>query len=349
MDYNSPGLGKAERDVPLEDGQGKGRMKRVPVTAVLVCLATLSACTAEGTTLTATIGFTENNAADPFPPTLTVSATSTPAATPTETATPTDFRTPTPTSTLAPNAWQSMPVVPAADRNTRRVYQDGQGFGNDAHAFSILGDCISLSNNFFGDLGKGPENYKLGDYAYLEAAIEWFRDSFNRQSVTLGDGFNSASVLSPLWTDPKRCEKNETPLVCEYRIQHPSYAIVSLGTDDKFTSPKVYEDRMRQIVEYSLSHGVIPILATKADNREGNYSFNRILAALAYEYDVPLWNFWAAVQPLYLHGLADSHGHLTWAEPDDFENPEGLKRGVPIRSLTALQTLDSLWHGVTAQ
>jgi hypothetical protein len=325
-------------------------MKKKSILSVFIfCLSFLPACGGNAPDPSGTPAAEDTASIIPFhssTPPLSP-ALSVPSAAPTATQTPTVIFTPSQTPTLAPDAWQSMPVVPAAGESVRRIYRDGQGFGNDPHAFSILGDCISLPDNFFGDLGKGPDFYKLGDYTSLEPAIEWFQDSFNRQSVTLGDGFNSASVLSPLWADPKRCENNESPMVCEYRIHHPSYAIVSLGTDDKFTPPKVYKERMRQIVEYSLSKGIIPILATKADNREGNYAFNRIMAELAYEYGIPLWNFWAAVQPLYLHGLADSHGHLTWADPDDFESPDSLKRGVPVRSLTALQTLDSIWRGVT--
>jgi hypothetical protein len=325
-------------------------MRNLSILAAFAWIMCLSACsggnpgqpTADGSGVAAFNSPT-------IPPTGIPSApAAAPSVSPTAFSTSTSTPSPSQPPTLGPNAWQSMPVVPSVGENARRIYRDGLGFGNDPHAFSIMGDCLSLPNNFFGDLGKGPAYYKLGEYTYLEPAIEWFTDSFNRQSVTLGDGFNSASVLSPLWADPKRCEKNESPMECEYRIHRPSFVFISLGTDDKYTPPKTYEERMRKIVEYTLSEGMIPILATKADNREGNFAFNRILANLAYEYGVPLWNFWAAVQPLYLHGLADSHGHLTWADPDNFESEESLKRGVPVRSLTALQTLDSVWRGVTA-
>ncbi len=241
-----------------------------------------------------------------------------------------------------------MPVVPIAGENARRIYQDGLGFENDPHAFSILGDCLSLPANFLGNFGRGPSHYNLGEHTDLQAVIEWFSDSFSRQSVSLGNGFNTAAVLSPLRADRTRCEKNENPMVCEYRIHRPAYALIALGTDDYKISPETYEERMREIIEYTISSGIVPILATKADNREGNHAFNRIIANLAYEYGIPMWNFWAAVQPLPNHGLADNRGHLTWADPDDFSTSFSMKRAASVHSLTALQTLDSVWRGVTA-
>jgi hypothetical protein len=270
---------------------------------------------------------------------LVLSATFTPATplTPTVTSTP----------TLAPDAWQFMPIVPMVGDTARHIYAAGQLLGNDPHAFSILGDCLSLPINLFGNYGKDPSHYDLGEYTFLQPVIDWFKPSFNRVSLTLHDGFNTAAILSPLRADPDFCQPNETPLVCEYRIHRPSYALISLGTDDNKTPPDVYEQRMRQIVEYTISQGIIPILATKADNREGNNAFNEIVAHLAYEYDVPLWNFWAAVQPLKNHGLTGDDGHLSWADPNNLEYTYSMEVAIPVRNVTALETLGAVWRRVT--
>ena len=103
---------------------------------------------------------------------------------------------------------------------------------------------------------------------------------------------------------------------------------------------------MRRIVEYTIEHGIVPILATKADNREGDNAFNKIVARLAYEYDVPLWNFWRAVQPLDKHGVANEQGWLTWADPNHLEYTYSMQVAVPVRNVTALQTLTAVWQGV---
>ncbi len=275
----------------------------------------------------------------------TLDSTAAPSASPSATLSPTPSATPT----LAPDAWQSMPVVAAAGDNARRIYRDGIGFGNDPHAFSILGDCLSLPENFLGVFGRGPGQYQLGDYYYLQPAVDWFRNSYSRQSISNGNGFNTAAVLSPLRANRRLCTASETPVACEYRVHRPSIAIIALGTDDNTVSPEIYEKRMREIVEFTISSGVVPILATKADNREGNDAFNKIIASLAYEYGIPLWNFWAAAQPLPVHGLVDDRGHMTGSNPGDFASPGNLKYGATIRALTALQSLDSVWHGVTGQ
>lgn len=238
--------------------------------------------------------------------------------------------------------------------------------GNDPHALSIVGDCLSLattnSPNLFVSYNK-PGHYNLGDYTSLQPVIDWFFESFGRQSVSLGDGFNTAAVLSPLRADPKQCLAGETPLECEYRVFNPSFSLISLGTDDWKTPPDVFENRMRQIVEYTISKGIVPILVTKADNHEGNNSINPIITRLAYEYDVPLWNFWLAAKPLpYVFPddeittvcwpLSDklvkgNQSHLCWADPDHFEYTNAMQVAIPVRNLTALQTLLAVWQGVT--
>ncbi|MDW8226967.1 MAG: SGNH/GDSL hydrolase family protein [Anaerolineales bacterium] len=282
----------------------------------------------------------------------------TPERTPTEEPSPTAIPSPTftltktftPTATvrptLGPNEWQYLPIIPQVSETARQIYRAGQVLGNDPHAFSIIGDCLSLPINMFGNYGQ-PGRYNLGPFSHLQPVIDWFQPSFRRISVTLRDGFNTAAVLSPLRADPKLCQPNETPLVCEYRIHRPSYVFISIGTDDFGTPPEVYEKRMRQIVEYTISQGIVPILATKADNREGDHAFNRIVAQLAYEYDVPLWNFWAAVQPLK-YGVLNDRGHLYWADPNHLEYQNSMMVAVPVRAATALQALDAVWRGVTS-
>jgi hypothetical protein len=99
-----------------------------------------------------------------------------------------------------------MPVIPIVSAAARRIYADGQTLGNNPRAFSILGDCLSLPNTLFDRYGQ-PGRYNLGDYAYLQPVIDYFLESFQRQSISLGDGFNTAAVLSPLRADPKQCEK----------------------------------------------------------------------------------------------------------------------------------------------
>ena len=91
-----------------------------------------------------------------------------------------------------------------------------------------------------------------------------------------------------------------------------------------------------------MAHNVIPILATKADNLEGDHSLNEVIARVAFQYDIPLWNFWAAVQSIPFKGLTEDKFHLTFGK-NYFDDPVEMENAWPIRNLTALQAIDAVW------
>ena len=115
-----------------------------------------------------------------------------------------------------------------------------------------------------------------------------------------------------------------------------------------------FEDKMRRVIDHTIGKGIVPILVTKADNAEGNHFINATIARLAYEYEIPFWNFWLAVQPLPNHGLIyDRPEHITipddWSQLCNFEDLENMKLGFPVRNLTALQLLDAVMKGVLSE
>lgn len=246
-----------------------------------------------------------------------------------------------------PNAYYptDYPVIPVVSQNARDIYQRGIALGNKPDSFSKIGDCQSVPPYFLASFDYG--NYTLGSYAELQAAIEYYSGSWARDSVAANRGFNVSSVFVPLWADPKRCAANESPIVCEFRIHRPSIALISMETWWG-GEPTGYESYLRSIIEYSIARGTVPILATKADNKEGTGAINAVIVKLAQEYDVPLWNFWAAVQPLPNHGLHNDGFHLTF-ERNNFENADALQKGWPVRNLTALQAIDAVWKAVNGQ
>src|SRR5690606_8372556 len=134
------------------------------------------------------------------------------------------------------------------------------------------------------------------------------------------------------------------PLTCELRNHRPAFAILSLGTNQVWQSEE-FETGMRKILDILLEENVVPILSTKGDNLEGDHRMNRTIACLAQEYDVPLWNFWAAIQPLPAHGLQSDLEHLTYGPPD-FDDPRAMQSAWAHRNLTALRALDTVWRGV---
>jgi hypothetical protein len=284
-------------------------------------------------------------------PSPTFTATSLPTSTPipVDDSEPPALNTPTPAPlpTYDPASWVDLPVIPSVSQRARLMYEIGQVLGNNPGAFSKVGDCETVTRQFLGTFDLGTDWYDLGPYTDLQPVIGQFQGSFSRTSLASQNGFTAAAVLNPLMADPKVCLANESPLFCEYRVHQPSFAIIMLGTNDVRYKLETFEKNLREIIELSVDQGVLPVLATKADNLEKDGSRNALIAQLANEYELPLWNFWRALQELPDQGLQEDGIHLTWG-PDKFGNPEAMIKGWPVRNLTALQALDAVWRSVTA-
>jgi len=229
----------------------------------------------------------------------------------------------------------------------RELYRRGQESGNDSRAFSRIGDGEISAAWFFTAFDLGGDSYDLGPYQDLVPAIEHFDGSFERIGMAARRGFNTERILDPSAADGELCASGESPLTCELRLHQPAFAILSLGTNQVW-EPEEFEAGMRQILDVLLSANVVPILATKGDNLEGDHRLNRTVACLAQEYDVPLWNFWSAIQPLPNHGLQPDLEHLTYGITD-FDDARAMQSAWTVRNLTALQALDAVWRGVTGQ
>ena len=234
--------------------------------------------------------------------------------------------------------WQNNPVLPEFSDHAREILRRGIAAGHDPHAFSKVGDCDTSTSWYLMDYDGSY--YDLGEYGSLQSVIDYFRGSFGRISLAATPGFSAASVLSTYWLNYEYCNYGELPLTCEYRIHDPLTVLVSLGTNDGY-NPPVFKDNMRQIIELTLAENRLPILMLKADNVEGNFSINQDIADLAKEYDLPLWNFWAAIQHLPDRGLQADGIHLTFYG-NYFSHPKCWDTAWAYRNLTALQVLEKL-------
>ena len=261
----------------------------------------------------------------------------------------------TPTATLTPKppldkgAWMQMPAVPTGISDRMQiVYQQGLVSRNDPNHFSVIGDCQNVSSYFLSAF-DAPGDFSLGEeYADLQPTVDYYQGSYSRKSLAVKGGFNVAAILSPLRADPKLCNKNESPLDCELRVWKPSVVFVSMETWWSEKPEEEYDKYMRRVIERILETGAVPIIATKADNLEGDHGINATIAQIAYDYDIPLWNFWAAVQPLPNHGLSPDNFHLTFAR-NFFDDQVRMRSAWPWRNLTALQTLHVVHEGLTEQ
>jgi hypothetical protein len=291
-----------------------------------------------------------------FPP---IAAQPTPASTPTPepSATSLSTETPLPTGTLIPMVtttpartslpvsldldpqdWKHWPILPIVTERARLIYQIGQGLGNDPHAFSIFGDCQAEPDVFMGVYETDPAAVAALPVK-LQETVGWFSGSFNRLSPTVKPATTTGALLWSAWHENKyTCTIYESPMLCELRIHKPSYVIIQVGTH--------YENRnadyMRKILDQLIKKGVVPILATKADNRELDDRVNTAYAALVVEYNLPFWNFWAAVDDLPNRGLY-TRPDATW-QGDLYLTATASA----IHRRSALEALDAVRRAVTA-
>jgi hypothetical protein len=151
------------------------------------------------------------------------------------------------------------------------------------------------------------------------------------------------------------CRSGETPLECEYRLVKPSVALIMFGTNDSGGMPSAtFSANLTRIVQISINMGVIPVLSTIPPKHynpatDGRVTeFNQIIIATARTYDVPLWNYWAAMSPLPSEGL-DADGVHPSIPPDTATaifDATHLQYGYTMRNFTALQVLYTLWQQV---
>jgi hypothetical protein len=237
-----------------------------------------------------------------------------------------------------PANWKTWPVIPATiDSSLQEVYERGLELGNDAHAFSIFGDCQARPGEFFGVFETDPEVFESLSPELQETVLN-FAGSFDRESPTAQDGTTPGSLLWNQWHRGEYgCEFSETPVECELRIHRPSFVILQIGTH--FESRNT--DYLRTVITQLMEEGVVPILATKADNRELDERINRDMWMLALEYDLPLWNFWAAVSDLPSRGLYTR-------DDRPLQGPIYLSEEAELRHrMTGLTALNAVWRAVT--
>lgn len=235
-------------------------------------------------------------------------------------------------------------VIMSADvRETIRVtYALGQQLGRNPNAFSKIGDSVALTPHYltFFDSGR----YVLGDYEYLQPAIDHYAGSFERYGVATRIGLHAWSLFDPLWANKEWCQPNEHMVACEIRLHNPSVLLIRLGSNDA-GAEKAFNDNMRAAVEYALENGVVPILGTKADRFEGPDDRNNgIIRQIAADYNLPLWDFDHVADSIPGRGLGGDQVHMTMTDSNDYSDPKSFERGYPVNDLTALMALYAVYQ-----
>ena len=300
-------------------------LKKSEIAACLVALLFFSACASavnaepdadvtQTTNMAETASIPENTAETPTPPVV---------------------NTPTPDTRTPPENWQDWPVFPDISHRAREIAEVGREKGVDPKSFSKIGDCQNVKEAFMGLYGRQyyflPEQYK--DW---QETIDNFKGYFFRDGAAFGQGLNTAAALSPFMANPEICQPNENPVQCELRIANPAYAFIRFERwYPDVTPPEEYERYLRQVIDLVIDHGTVPILMTKADNIEGMHQINAIIAKLAYEYDIPLFNWWKVAQSLPNRGMDPERNDGFHIDPN---------YGWTGQSLNGLGVLDAVWR-----
>jgi len=233
--------------------------------------------------------------------------------------------------------WKTLPILPEISENIVAIYQNGISQGRDPTNFSVIGDCQGVPFVFMGPIGR-KDLVPPNNVPYLWDTIKLFDDSFLHNSASVRGGFTAASILNPMQADPELCKPGETPLTCEYRLNNPAFVFITLETWADPDSIDRYEFYLREIVEYVIQHGTVPILITKADVSEvieSIHIINPAIAKIAYEYDVPLVNFWRAAQSRPNRGIDPNRDgfHLS-------------QEGYNLKNLLAVRALALAMHKI---
>lgn len=257
-------------------------------------------------------------------------------------ATPTS--TPTPPDNVNGILLDRIAVLPPAVReNVKQIFVKGQALGNDPRRFSKVGDSIIEHPHYM--VKFDTPDYNLGQYAYLQDVLNFYRGSYGRNSLSVRRGLHSWSWSNPTWADKDQCLPDEGPIACEYRVNKPSVSFIVLGSNDVGV-PEYFRKSMEGLVQYTIDQGVIPVIVTKADRHEGDSNINNIiLKETAAKFNVPLLDFDAVAGTMPNRGIDPADGtHLTFYYTYDYSVPVAFTKGHAVHNLTSVIMLDELWR-----
>lgn len=263
---------------------------------------------------------------------------------------------PTPAAFEPPTVTSASGTISGVTSTSAQIFLRGQSLGNNANAFSRVGDSITATGHFLYQFGWGT--YSLRGYSYYQPVIDHFvKTSFSNESLAARTGWTTSILLDPSQANSTVCQPGEMPLVCEYRVVKPSIALIMIGTNDiGRISAGQYQANLERIVQITIDMGVIPVLSTippKIGAESEVNKFNQIIVTTARNFDIPLWDFYTATSALPNRGLDPDGVHPSFVGSEysnytpsaDF-TPENLQYGFPLRNLMALQVLDLILRQV---
>jgi hypothetical protein len=250
--------------------------------------------------------------------------------------------------------FDTLPVIPTSDPgvldHARAIIASGAALGRRTDVFMKVGDSNS-------DPGFGAGYlYPFGSPTFnpvasgLAAAYPTLLDTLAvYRTPAAGTGVNSFSRVSSAVVAGATVGTVWPRLSAEANATGAGIALVMIGTNDVAAGPgpEAFRAALGSLVRTLIASGVVPILSTIPDNVSfrGQFhavvpAYNQVIADVAAEQRVPLWNLWRAFTVLPTRGL-DSQGlHLSASPNPGGVTPNDLLFGQNFRGLQALQVLD---------
>ncbi len=242
---------------------------------------------------------------------------------------------------------QIVVIGDAARQRIRQIYAQGRARGRNPRAFARIGDSTMVYPPFMAAF-ESAADYRLGPYAYLQPAIQFYDGSFGRVSGAAKKGMHTWTEFDPSWNNPDVCKSGETPLACELRLTNPSVVFIRLGAND-YDFPGDFSANLKKIVNFWISNGVVPVLGTKPDQADGpNGPINQIIRQTAAANKIPLWDYDAVIATVPDRGLEPDRIHIKGEGSHDYSSAAALQDGDSIQDLTALMMLDAIWRETQA-
>jgi hypothetical protein len=277
-----------------------------------------------------------------------------------------------------PAVVRSTPVLPRIDAamkaHLRSIYLAGQAAGNHRDVFSKIGDSITAIPDFLVPIGCGRIEWGPWQDELEPVVQRWSAEpvprgwelercgvsnSFTRIGSAAFPGWRVEDLLTAHTPHPKDCPPPDDVAVrCELAEVRPSIALVEIGTNDMVAGDGQTLDpggfdrwkvQLRELVREIVAAHVVPVLSTLPPRRNPIETeplppqWNAEVIRIAEEAQVPVWNYWLALQSASQTGMA-----YDWVHPSPAPTGAGDLRadamnwGFNVRNLTALQVLEKV-------
>src|SRR5450432_3276840 len=177
-------------------------------------------------------------------------------------------------------------------------------------------------------------------------------NSFANPPLAAGPGWKAETLFYSAYSDPCGAE---IILNCEYSRVKPAVSLIMIGTNDSDgTDPTFYTTTLKKILDTTINLGILPVLSTippkklEATSNGKVDQWNLIIKGVAQQYQIPLWDFWYALQNAPNEGISSDGVHPSAPVDNNTGSftTANLAYGYNIRNLTALMALNAIWKQV---